>query len=298
MKSSKCVRIPLSGGFGNQLFQIIFSMFVRQELEIPVVVEGRLATKKPEHSQSSLTDIDWKVLDLEYSDYTPLRQRISGPLATVARLASEIVPGSSIGSKLSNGMFGHYYELSNESLLMAIQALPKPSRLVGYFQHRFYFEHLNETSKARLYWALANFANNKNVTIEPVKMAVHLRRGDYKNHPQLFVLDTSYYEKLIVGKKTPGSVVVFTDDRNDWQVCEFAKKIDAKISELKSATDVFFSLIEADSIVGANSSLSMSAAMLSRKSKENVFPSRWGSARYHDFAARGAYPSNFQISPA
>ena len=295
MTRKKVIRVPLSGGFGNQLFQIIFSLFVRQQMSIPVVVEGRQALRKPEHENSSLSNIDWKILGLEYSEKMPMSHQISSPMATFFREASSFVQDNRKERQISNGLFGIYHELTDEALMMDVKSLQKPNRLVGYFQHSYYFESLNEASKQCLYSALAEYAESNNAIIEPANVALHLRRGDYRNHPHLTLLDTTYYEQVMVAKNISGSVVVFTDEPNDDEIREFSKKIGAKISEVESAKDVFFSLLGANLIIGANSSLSMSAAMLSRKTKESIFPSKWGSASYHDFTARGAYPSKFQV---
>lgn len=109
--------------------------------------------------------------------------------------------------------------------------------------------------------------------------AVHVRRGDYKNFPEKFLLlGRTYFDKAIkqVQQGKPGPVIVFAEDSEEVSelVPNAALVVDSSV--VNRPGDVMMMMSLSTALVGSNSTLSWWAGLthLSGGSRV-VFPQRW-----------------------
>ena len=155
MTRCRAVRIPLSGGFGNQLFQIIFALYLRQELAVPLLIEGRRATARPEHQDSSLSNLDWAGMGIGFSRSTPLPHLLIGAISVLRHGVARHFPQPFQRSlKQFSRLLGLIEEDTSDPKSISMGDLKNTPRITGYFQDSFYFSSLDDTSVQALRAAL------------------------------------------------------------------------------------------------------------------------------------------------
>tara|TARA_R100000908_G_scaffold7527_1_gene2722 strand:+ start:483 stop:1235 length:753 start_codon:yes stop_codon:yes gene_type:complete len=150
--------------------------------------------------------------------------------------------------------------------------LQKNILLDGYFQSEKYFKKYKDIIKK-----LFNFSSikiNEKYNSLKSKIVLHVRRGDYVEnnnvHPSI-TLD--YYKKCLdkINLKD-NNVLIVTDDIKT--VSREFKELDYTHINGKSELEDFVYIMNADYIIGCNSSFSWWASYLS-DSKYNFFPKKW-----------------------
>lgn len=157
-------------------------------------------------------------------------------------------------------------------------------RLRGYFQSHIYASSLDAIDKS-LILELKNASpwyKNKLAQIQELDVvAVHIRRGDYKNNPDIGTLDMEYYLKALAQideKMQFKNVWIFSDDKNVGD--ELRRKLGAcaqLVIQDANASD-FESMIlmsKAKKIIIANSTFSWWAAFLASSGTKVFAPSKW-----------------------
>jgi hypothetical protein len=110
----------------------------------------------------------------------------------------------------------------------------------------------------------------------PHKTAVHVRRGDYADHPELYVqLDEDYYHRAMERADPP--YLIFSDDPA-W--CRPRFPDDCLIVEHNRDYEDLFLMASCDTVITANSSFSWWGAWLS--TGRRIYPRRW----HTDYFAR------------
>jgi hypothetical protein len=157
-------------------------------------------------------------------------------------------------------------------------------RLRGYFQSHIYASSLDAVDKSLILelkhassWYKSKLAQIQELDV----VAVHIRRGDYKNNPDIGTLDMEYYLKALAQideKMQFKNVWIFSDDNNVGD--ELRRKIGASaqlVIQDANASD-FESMIlmsKAKKIIIANSTFSWWAAFLAISGTKVVAPSKW-----------------------
>tara|TARA_R100000900_G_scaffold102750_2_gene79838 strand:+ start:91 stop:849 length:759 start_codon:yes stop_codon:yes gene_type:complete len=153
---------------------------------------------------------------------------------------------------------------------------PIPNRknllLDGYFQSEKYFS--KNITKIKKLFDFSCVKENKQYSDLKNKVVLHIRRGDYlensAHHPTIPV---EYYKKCLdfIDVKTP-TILVVTDDIKT--VSREFVDIDFIHVNGKNEIEDFYYIMNADYIIGGNSSFAWWAAYLSN-SKRCIFPEVW-----------------------
>ena len=157
-------------------------------------------------------------------------------------------------------------------------------RLRGYFQSHIYASSLDAVDKNLILelknasqWYKSMLAQIQDLDV----VAVHIRRGDYKNNPDIGTLDMEYYLRALAqidGNMQLENVWIFSDDRNVGD--ELRRKLGAcaqLVIQDENASD-FESLVlmsRAKKIIIANSTYSWWAAFLAMDGTKVFAPSKW-----------------------
>lgn len=260
------------GGLGNQLFVYGAGLAVSRRLGVPLVADlGKIQhDKKRKFELSSFRN------SLEEIGFFPAP---SGPAFHWHR---------SVASKIGNsGRFRDFHYETNPGFDARFLDVSDGSRLRGYFQSWRYVESVSRELRGELQdvrnpskWFFKQTADLRSLGDW---VGVHVRRGDYKNWPDMPVAEI-YYERALgllsdLGAAHP--VVVFSDE------IELARKFSIWrrfsnvlfVDNHPSAKPIEMMLLMsmASHLVIANSTFSWWSAWLGKKERRRViYPLPWG----------------------
>lgn len=261
--------VRLSGGLGNQMFQVAFGMALSGGRRLGFDTSGLASDAK----RTLAIDCFETPLDLmrlpplvRALDSIPGMWRWTRPLGRTLSF-----PG---GTVVWDGMEGHDERLSRvEGNLYAI----------GYWQDERYFRHLSEEVRNR-------FAFNGAVTPEtadllascPGSVGVQVRRGDYLDpavariHP---APDRGFYERAVreVVRRTGVRRAIVATDDPDWVRRELHLPVDECIVRSLDAPawEDMMILSRCDHVVISNSSFGWWAAWLGDDGRSVTCPEKW-----------------------
>ena len=266
------IRVVMLGRLGNNLFQYAFGRMLSEKHGVPLVM-----------------DASW--FNARTWPYVSHLRSFPGISAGKARVARPF----SFGSRLLKKSLGkHHWEYLGVPVIRELEAdhsfdaslLEAPADCVafGYFQTPLYFQGIEDLLRDELdtthlgletgHEALADKLRN------PSSVAVHVRRTDYVNNPNLVSLDHGYYLRAMdsIRDSVPDARFhVFSDDP-EWCAREF-KGADIEVAmhpdPFSPLTDLHLMSLAAHHII-ANSSFSWWAAWLGKKeSQQVIMPSKW-----------------------
>jgi hypothetical protein len=134
-------------------------------------------------------------------------------------------------------------------------------RLTGYFQNKNYFEGLFDQCAQLIRFQYPRIQDIPGT-------AIHVRRGDFKNHPTIFeLLDLSYYESHLRNAHFERPWHIVTEAIDDPFVRQLQDLL--HIETVHSGPDDFEYLVSHSNIVGANSTFSWWACYLAKRMKPN-----------------------------
>lgn len=191
----------------------------------------------------------------------------------------------------------HYFERSFE-YRPEVSKLKSGTGIHGYFQSPKYF--LTSIHEIRRQLTLrmqsTSFLHLESEMKKSKSLVIHVRKGDYSN-PKSYhkVLNRDYYrEALLAVPFTESKAYVFTDDL-DW-----AKKIigiEATFitdNDLKSPAETLVLMSKGDYLIGANSTFSLWAGLLSESEKgHRIFPKNWFNSAH--LRTKDLFPSSFLL---
>lgn len=142
----------------------------------------------------------------------------------------------------------------------------------GYFQSLKYFEDVKDE-----FISLLNLPDISTYNLKNNNVAVHIRRGDYLNYPDLHhVCKTEYFKNQLLEFKE-STVNVFTDSidyvLNEFDGCDF--NVIRSNSELADLT----LMSKHENIICSNSSFSWWASLLGTPKNKIIVPDKW----FHNF---------------
>jgi hypothetical protein len=270
------VRIELSGGIGNQLFQYSLGKFLAQENGIELTfVSAPAGARETPHSS--------KLKDFHFADNVeiPKRSQISGLFSRVDRY---LCHHSSKYNKLVELCFRRYTQIGvglDENTLK----LHRFRRVRGYFQSYFYPERirselLSEFELVAPSEAFLSYAAEAKV-VRPI--VVHLRRGDYAQlSSSVGILRADYYFngiKALSDSNSQKPVWIFSDDEKAslslaTRLEEMGMK-DFKMGFELTDSETLKLMSLGSGIVIANSTFSWWAAFLGSYENSVVAPQEW-----------------------
>lgn len=264
--------VKFLGGIGNQMFQYAFVLALiksRHKVKIDIL-EYEFYNTHNGYELESIFNIELPTITpKEKKLYEPKRQRVGYRFLRIILNTN------------------HAYLVENPEFTFSEKLLSskKTQYLNGYWQHHKYVDFVEDKLRASLIFP--NFDDIKNIELEeeirntPNTVSVHIRRGDYIQHPTLGGICTKhYFEKAIdyINKKIANPKFIFFS--NDIQWCkenfslENAIYVDWNIGK-HSYRDMQLMSLCAHNII-ANSSFSWWGAWLNTNpSKIVIAPKTW-----------------------
>lgn len=287
----------MTGGLGNQLFQLAAALNLGQKSEIVLdVINGN-----PRNGANGKADLFSLYSPLEISDFSEKKNSLSTKIGGyVLRSGAEPSRIEKIKLYQISILFlaSVYFTISHRKLISVKVNLGvgysdiEPSSifntlLIGYFQSHNWadepfvkeiLESLDVQNSSKKFTVL------RDEILKDKPIIIHVRRGDYAFEPNFGILDSSYYRKgltLLREKGRDQKIWAFTDDRG-WaeQLLNFDTlgMSDIQIvddSDL-STGEVFDLMRYGSAYVIANSSFSWWAAYLSRiETSDVIAPEPW-----------------------
>ncbi len=220
MENIRDVRVELVGGLGNQLFGYFAGLYLQQSFESSITLDfSQIRTIGHLNSDLRLFDLaPHRSIDsysYESKVRTLIRRVRDKSIIISPNLSKFIYPTTSvIGDDCNLLVIGDNRNINNERDKLKSKIL-----LRGYFGNFEYFEQL-DTSKKLLELARPRPAFRRAYSIAKTRrpIVVHVRRGDYVSHKNIYgLLSETYYENAInEAKSLVGNqpIWVFSDDLN------------------------------------------------------------------------------------
>lgn len=261
----------LSGGLGNQLFQICAGFYIEKKLGIRMTYDVTYLSGEKKNQSNNYTRT-FEVLDLLDSN-----QIVKSSLPLNLYSSSQ-----QLKMKLSSDKYIFEANLLDD---LISRITPKTQEISGYFQNAKIVETVWPQLKARL--ASSN-RFSKILEVQPTnQIAVHLRFGDYIDNPntkKIFGLtEPSYYEKSIQLFKSLNfevtEILVVSDsyqNANDFLNWE---KFECNVSFISSDDPVtdFCRITESSNVIMSNSTFSWWGAWFAHAlfGAKVIMPSPW-----------------------
>ena len=271
------IRIGLVGGLGNQLFQYYAGAVLAKSLNTNLVVDyskiGKTGTKH-------MGDISELVLPFNYSSIYKNHNKMSD---LKWRLHQKITRENKTLSDLST-KFLKIYQSPQIGFDESLQKLDAPIELRGYFQTYKYFENFHKGD------GFVPILREKNPWYDEMKktidfqssLAIHIRRGDYKNLKSTFgLLSSKYYELALSkfdGDLLNNPICVFCDELENAREIISKLNFPYEVINQPRETSPIYSLIlmsKFSNLVIANSSFSWWGASLGSQNKKIIAPEKW-----------------------
>jgi len=279
------IRIVLLGRTGNHLFQYALGRVLAEKHGVPLVLDA-----------TWFNAVGWR----EVSHFLKLQ------------VHAEVIRSGSLASRAlrkatgkHRWQFGRYPFLAenptDHSFDPAFLDAPADCALFGYFQSWRYFASIEDELRAELKDLLEmGCGRDARATVARASsgpelasltaedsVAVHVRRGDFLNHPEFQVCDESYYRNAMAGMRERLDAPrfhIFSDDP-DWCRETFVDTDTQIINSGKAAANPLHDLhlmSLASHHILANSSYSWWAAWIGKKPGQHVIlPNRWFNGNIH-----------------
>lgn len=265
------IRIVLRGRTGNNMFQYALGRALAKKHGVPLVLDA-----------SWFNAEGWA--EVSHFLKLPIRAKVIRPLSLASRA-------------LRNYGKKHFWEFrgipvlkeptEDQSFNPRFANAPADCMLSGFFQSPLYFETIADELREELKPLLARGASAthgsplESKLSSPDTVAVHVRRGDYLNHPAFAVCDVEYYQnsmKQLRARLPAARFFIFSDDP-EWCLSEFqgadTEVVDSGTAGANPILDMHLMSLASHHII-ANSSYSWWAAWLSNKPGQKVvMPDRW-----------------------
>ncbi|MEP2777044.1 MAG: alpha-1,2-fucosyltransferase [Luteolibacter sp.] len=266
------IRVVMLGRLGNNLFQYAFGRALAEKHGVPMVMDA-----------SWFGFRSWSYVE-------PLR-RLPGLSGGVARVARPFSIGSRLLQKISGKHHWEYLGVpvikedeSDQSFDPSLLEAPADCVVFGYFQTPLYFADIEPLLRQELSTSGLGLENGHEDLAGKLKnpgaVAVHVRRTDYINNPNLVSLGLGYYRRAMdsIRSSVPDARFHIFSDDPAWCAHEF-KGGDIEVAmhsdPFSPLTDLHLMSLASHHII-ANSSYSWWAAWLGKKDGQQVLmPDAW-----------------------
>ena len=271
--NSKRIVVHLSGGLGNQLFQITTGMALAKSVAKKLVINSNLYLNPVIRGKLN-------------SDYKKKRKFEAINFTDVRQLQRDIFPTP------TNGRFEKYLnnlsEMQKRKLGIATELSFSESgwsnpesirRIVGHFMSPKYFSNIDSTLLFReLHSPLSSWGEQILIDIQQREsIGVHIRLGDYLNQKSIIIPSEKYYLKAIdhlqksLGRKS--KILIFSDEPK--RVKDYFPILHEKSQIIYpevgvSVAENLWLLSKCSAFVCSNSTFSWWAANLSRVEANNI----------------------------
>ena len=291
-KSKNFSEVVLTGGLGNQLFQIAYALKLGDTR--PVVINTTLGAPRLNHNNQPEVTTFNKFYALNKNSYSP--SKIRSRLLNYS-LRSNLAWGRyrflSLAITFFSSVFYSVVSLKRTSIRSPrdlgwdpnILQIPKSTLVIGYFQ-TFVFANSTKVFKfmhdLEILDSSQKYLRLKKALMKEQPLIVHIRLGDYKANSKFGILDPDYY-KLAINKaiklKNYKSIWLFSDESESAsEFLNFMKKIKIRVihEDTLSASETLQLMRHGSGFVIGNSSFSWWAAYLRMDSNAPVFaPFPW-----------------------
>ena len=263
------IRIKLTGGLGNQMFQFAAGYAVARRNNVELSLDLRRFNRRPLHNGFELQN----VFDI-YSKVNFLNKPLGSKFINIKELLNKI-----------DRTF-HTFEEPHFQYTPKILSIPKHTILNGYWQSELYFK--NYTQEIRKIFSFCNQLDKKNSLVandidQNNSVSIHVRRGDYllKENNNHYVDLKKYYLKAIKESAkflNNPKYFIFTDD-SLWVTKNLILNYPYTIVDVNDGINSFFDMYLMSickSNIIANSSFSWWGAWLNNKKDKIVYaPKHW-----------------------
>jgi len=261
----------ITAGLGNQLFQYAIGRTVADYHQVELKLDTTAYSSNEWHNGFRLDQF-----------------AITTDIATDKEIISVrgITGGDDFFSRVirKGGVFkkSSYYSEKQRTIFDENVFLLADRYLIGYWQNEQYFIKIRNIllKEFQPVFPLSKQAQEyQQQLMAKNSVSLHVRRGDYLNHPEIGVLDLSYYKQAydyICAKVEKPVVFVFSNDL-DWckQHFNFIDKL-VYIEESKTEIDDLMLMSQCKHNIVANSSFSWWGAWLNNnESKIVIAPKKW-----------------------
>jgi hypothetical protein len=226
MKNSE-VYVYLTGGLGNQLFQLAAARSLKPEIIYLITSVGKPRLNSKNKAEIFGLPLDSDVVEFELKHNGWFISKVFGYLLRcsieprliekillrrVMRLFGQLIISLEIGRKVS-------LTFSDNVGFKTLESRGKNQILIGYFQSYRYLEKLPLDS---LVFTREMQSNNEKKERKIKRLVIHYRIGDYKYDDAFGVLDPLYYTEnldFLLDSYEIGEIWIFSDD------IEVAKKL-------------------------------------------------------------------------
>ena len=263
------IRIKLTGGLGNQMFQFAAGYAAARRNNVKLSLDLRRFNRKPLHNGFELQN----VFDI-YSKVNFLNKTLSSKFINIKEILNKI-----------DKTF-HSFEEPHFQYTPKILSIPKHTVLNGYWQSELYFK--DYTQEIKKIFIFSNQLDKKNSLIandinQNNSISIHIRRGDYllKENNNHYVDLSKYYLKAIEESAklfNNPKYFIFTDD-SLWVTKNLILNYPYTIVDVNDGINSFFDMYLMSickSNIIANSSFSWWGAWLNNKKDKIVYaPKHW-----------------------
>lgn len=263
------IRVKLSGGLGNQMFQFAAGYSLAKKNNVNLSLDLRRFTRRKDHNGFELE----KVFDI-YLKVKFLNNPLKFNLINFKEILNKI--------DITYSKFNEpHFQYSNKIL-----DISSHSKLNGYWQSELYFQEYAKEIK-QIFSFSKKLDKKNSLLAHEIKqnnsISIHIRRGDYllpnnSNHntdlKKYYLKAINYTYKLINNPK----YFIFTDDPK-WVIKNFSLDYEFKIVDINLGADSYLdmylmSLCKTNII--ANSSFSWWAAWLNNNEDKIIYaPKNW-----------------------
>lgn len=205
------IKIILSGGLGNQMFQYAAGRALSLKLKTDLSVDLYKLSKKT-NAISRSYELD--VFDISIPQTNNLKNKF-------AVKSFKLLKNNGIG-RLCLYLLNIFCDERAQEYKLAFEGLNDDATLFGYFQNENYFKEYSEQIRVDFSFNKTLDAQNQEVESgigESNSVSMHIRRADYANaNSNLPILDMSYYDRAIkyINREVENPVYYIFSDDMDW----------------------------------------------------------------------------------
>jgi Glycosyl transferase family 11. len=260
--------MKISGGLGNQLFQYAVGRAIAIQCQVPLKLDVSAYENYKLHNGYRLDNFNINA-DIANEDEI---FHLKGPSNRLFRILRRL------GWLKKNT----YYAEKQRTIYDASVFMQASRYLDGYWQNEQYFSEIRPVLLQELWpnQPLSIYAQAHQTKIQQTHaVSIHVRRGDYLNHPEIGVLDIDYYKRAVDYIKEKVESPVFFIFSNDLSWCrDNFNFVDDPIfiEDTQTEIDDLMLMCQCQHNIIANSSFSWWAAWLNSKPDSIVIaPKKW-----------------------
>ena len=288
-------RVLLTGGLGNQLFQLAAALFLSEGNNEKILLDSSYGS--PRRNKEELPELTSFIIPDQVRYQSDLKYRFfAGKLINLSIRVSTTDKKNFLLPMVIQVIFNilgylRYHKLGRIFISSGVgfdDRLSKSANkhfFVGYFQCFNWAENNNvfdQLMKIEMVSPGPQLLELKSLSIQELPLIIHMRFGDYLNAPSFGVLDKSYYSNSIekmMGKQAIRKIWLFSDDVDlaVRQIPEAYRALLRVIPEVDNSTTATFEAMRLGSAyIIANSTFSWWAAYLRHERLSPVIaPKPW-----------------------